>query len=95
MLPGLVPADARFIGDPVDLLIIEGMSAAGDEKNTKAELWINIVDIKTGSANLSTTQRQIRNAVTAGRVKFTLFNPETQEIREWKAQLNTTQVKSD
>ncbi|MFW9943481.1 MAG: Holliday junction resolvase-like protein [Candidatus Sifarchaeia archaeon] len=63
------PADARFIGAPIDYLIFDGYTAV---KDGKSELPITLVlaDVKTGDARLNRTERKIMEAVEAGRVKW-------------------------
>jgi len=56
-------ADARFMGSPIDYVIFDGMSD-GDIQN------VIIVDIKTGKSRLNKNQRQIRDAIKAGKVEF-------------------------
>lgn len=58
---GYLPADARFIGSPVDYIIFEGLSAVADEKGET--LRIVFMDVKQGSATLTRTQRRIKKAV--------------------------------
>jgi predicted Holliday junction resolvase-like endonuclease len=59
------PKDVRFVGSPIDLIIFNGM----DNDDIQD---IVFVEVKTGdSASLSRRQRQIRNAVQAGKVKWT------------------------
>ena len=60
------PADARFIGSPVDYIIFDGLTDVADEK--KEEIRIVFMDVKHGTAGLSRTQRVIRDAVTSGKV---------------------------
>jgi predicted Holliday junction resolvase-like endonuclease len=55
------PADARFIGSPVDYVIFDGLTDVADEK--KKEIRIILMDIKHGTGSLSRTQRVIRDAV--------------------------------
>lgn len=71
LLPGFSywPADARFLGDPVDYIIFNGYSAVKDE-GTAGEVEIVILDIKQGKSMLTNGQRQIAKAVEAGRVRF-------------------------
>ena len=59
------PADARFIGDPVDYVVFDGMGGGG-------EVNVVIIDVKTGKARLNANQRRIRDAVEGGRVSFRL-----------------------
>lgn len=63
-----LPADMRFIGAPIDYLILDGYSDAKDDGGAFRE--IIFADVKTGSARLSTHQRKIRDAVRAGRVRW-------------------------
>lgn len=58
------PKEARFVGSPIDLLVFDGLDD-DDLRN------IYFVEVKTGrSATLSARQRQIRDAIYAGRVKW-------------------------
>jgi predicted Holliday junction resolvase-like endonuclease len=71
LLPGFTywPADARFLGDPVDYVVFNGYSAVKDE-GAEGEMEIVILDIKQGKSMLTDGQRQIAKAVEAGRVRF-------------------------
>jgi predicted Holliday junction resolvase-like endonuclease len=60
------PADARFIGSPVDYIIFDGLTDVADEK--KKEIRIIFMDVKHGTAGLSRTQRVIRDAVAERKV---------------------------
>ena len=62
------PADARFIGSPVDYVIFEGLTDVADEK--EKEIRIVFMDIKHGTGNLSRTQRVIRDAVLAKKISW-------------------------
>jgi predicted Holliday junction resolvase-like endonuclease len=55
------PADARFIGSPVDYIIFDGLTEVADEKNTS--IRIVFMDVKKGTGNLSRVQRVIKKAV--------------------------------
>ena len=55
------PADARFIGSPVDYIVFDGLSLVGDEK--ESPIRIVFMDVKQGTAALSRTQRLIKKAV--------------------------------
>lgn len=70
LLPGFDywPADARFLGDPIDYVVFDGYSA-GNSKGADP-LEIVILDIKKGQAPLTQGQRRIARAVAAGRVRF-------------------------
>jgi len=63
-----LPADARFIGSPVDYIIFDGLSAVADEKGSA--IRIVFMDVKHGSATLTRTQRVIKKAVEEGAVAW-------------------------
>lgn len=63
------PSDARFIGAPIDYLIFEGYTAVKDN-NSDEPITIILADIKTGNAQLNRTERKIKEAVEAGRVRW-------------------------
>jgi predicted Holliday junction resolvase-like endonuclease len=74
LLPGFLakynPADARFIGSPIDYLIFKGMSKGDDSEDP---IEIVLLDIKTGKAGLNGGQRKIEAAVAAKRVSFAVL----------------------
>jgi predicted Holliday junction resolvase-like endonuclease len=55
------PADARFVGSPVDYIIFDGLTEVADEK--KQTLRIIFMDVKKGNGDLTRTQRVIKKAV--------------------------------
>lgn len=57
------PRDARFLGSPVDFVVFDGLSE-GDVQR------VVFVEVKTGNAQLSTRERQVREAVEEGLVEF-------------------------
>lgn len=57
------PADARFIGKPVDFIAFPGLA----EGNPREVL---LVEVKSGDARLSAAERAIRDAIEAGRVRW-------------------------
>lgn len=65
-LPGFPcnPADVRFIGKPVDFI---GFPGAAEGKEIKEVLFI---EVKSGSSALSRREREIRNAVQTGCVRY-------------------------
>jgi len=58
------PQDARFLGAPIDFVVFDGMSN-GEIKE------IVLVEVKTNTSGLSKRERQLRDAVNEGRVKWT------------------------
>ncbi|UCE09498.1 MAG: endonuclease [Candidatus Thorarchaeota archaeon] len=63
------PADARFIGAPVDYLIFDGYTDVKDGAS-EGPITIVLADVKTGDARLSRTERKIKEAVESGRVRW-------------------------
>ena len=63
------PSDARFIGAPIDYLIFDGYTRVKDGRSDE-KITVVLADVKTGSAALSRTERRIKEAVEAGRVKW-------------------------
>jgi len=57
------PKDARFLGSPVDLVVFDGLDAGQLRQ-------VVFLEVKTGGANLTPRERQIRDAVTSGRVSW-------------------------
>jgi len=57
------PADARFIGAPVDYIVFDGYS-----RNNPTE--VVLLDIKTGNAQLSTIERRISELIKVKRVRW-------------------------
>jgi hypothetical protein len=72
LLPGFeyLPADARFLGDPVDYVVFDGYAAMRDANLEDADLEVVILDVKHGRSKLSDGQRAIAKAIDAGRVRF-------------------------
>ena len=58
------PADARFLGHPIDYIVFDGLSDEADD------LELVFVEIKSGNARLSRREAAIRDAVRDGRVRF-------------------------
>jgi predicted Holliday junction resolvase-like endonuclease len=72
LLPGFNywPADARFLGDPVDYIVFSGYSACKDHLDDCDNMEVVIMDIKQGKSGLTYGQRQIAQAISEGRVRF-------------------------
>ncbi len=71
-LPGFTynPADARFLGDPVDYLIFVGYADLRDGQGDPEGVEVVILDVKRGTGRLTPIQKAIARAVEAGRVRF-------------------------
>ena len=72
LLPGFMflPADARFLGDPVDYVVFHGYTAVRDNGANPNSIEVVILDIKQGGATLSKSQRAIAEAIENGKVRF-------------------------
>ena len=57
------PKDVRFLGSPVDFVVFDGLS---DGHITR----IVFVEVKTGTAELSTRERRVRDAVQDARIEW-------------------------
>lgn len=72
------PADARFIGSPIDYLIFNNMSKGMD---CEEPIDIVLLDIKTGKAGLTPLQKKIEAAAKAKRIEFRVLRFETPEAK--------------
>jgi predicted Holliday junction resolvase-like endonuclease len=72
LLPGFryLPADARFLGDPVDYVVFSGYSDVRDNRRDASGLDIVLLEVKQGASSLSPFQRAIATSVEEGRVRF-------------------------
>jgi predicted Holliday junction resolvase-like endonuclease len=60
------PAEARFLGAPVDYVVFDGL-ATGELRE------LVLVEVKTGGAGLNANEREVELAVAEGRVAFELL----------------------
>jgi predicted Holliday junction resolvase-like endonuclease len=72
LLPGFpyLPADARFLGDPIDYIVFRGYSDFRDRGGGGEELEIVLLEVKQGGSVLSPSQRAIARCVQEGRLRF-------------------------
>jgi predicted Holliday junction resolvase-like endonuclease len=70
ILPGFpyTPSDFRFLGQPIDFVVFDGLTEAKEGLGDIREVVIG--DIKMGGAKLSPHQRMIKRAVEEGRVRW-------------------------
>ncbi len=61
-----VVPDTKFLGDPIDLLVFNGLS------NGKVES-LSFVEVKSGAARLNTHQKSIRDAIQDHKVSYGVF----------------------
>ena len=62
----LIPADCRFLAEPIDMIVFDGVSKNKVDK-------ITFMDVKTGGATLNKHQRQIRDAIKDHDVKWVSY----------------------
>ena len=60
------PADARFIGAPVDFLVFDGL-AAGELRE------VVLIEVKTGAGRLNANELAVRDAISESRVAYELL----------------------
>jgi len=72
LLPGFeyAPADAKFLGDPIDYVVFSGLNAARCGDADPDAIEVVLLDVKYGRSDLNKYQRAIARAVTEGRVRF-------------------------
>ncbi len=63
---GYNPKDVRFVGDPVDFVVFDGLSE-GHLRN------VVFVEVKTGFGELNGNERRVKAAITERRVEWSLF----------------------
>lgn len=90
MLPGFDywPADARFLGSPIDYVVFDGYTEVKDNGASGDDLEVVILDIKKGRSSLNRGQRQIARAVREGRVRFEIvriFDDGTVKSHKWRS----------
>jgi predicted Holliday junction resolvase-like endonuclease len=66
------PADARFIGNPIDFVVFDGYTEAKDGDGN--QVTVVLVEVKKGKGRLTREETLIRTAVEEGRVSWkTIF----------------------
>lgn len=72
LLPGFpyLPAEARFLGDPVDYIVFRGYTAVRDDRERGADMEVVLLEVKQGGSALSPSQKAIAACVQEGRVRF-------------------------
>ena len=58
--------DSKFLGDPIDLIVFNGLSA----NKVKS---INFIEVKSGKARLNSHQESIRDAIEEQKVSYKVF----------------------
>jgi predicted Holliday junction resolvase-like endonuclease len=60
------PSEVRFVGKPIDYIVFEGL----DQHKVKRVVFL---EVKSGGAVLSGTERSLRDAIEAGNVEFAVY----------------------
>ena len=88
LIENMNPKDYRFLGNPIDYIIFDGLSDVIDNNNKEIKC-IYLLDIKTGSATLSKTQKAIKEAIISGKISFLSYNLDTKKMTEWNTHTKT------
>jgi predicted Holliday junction resolvase-like endonuclease len=62
------PADARFIGNPIDFVVFDGYTKVKDEKSDAIN--VVLVEVKKGKGKLTREESLIQRAVEEGRISW-------------------------
>ncbi|SDB99157.1 Holliday junction resolvase-like protein [Acinetobacter boissieri] len=65
-----LPADARFLGDPIDYVIFDGYTAFRDGEGRAEDIKVIFMDIKSGKARLTAGQKAIAQSIDQKKVRF-------------------------
>lgn len=60
-------ADFRFVGDPIDYVVFQGLS---DKDSVNGKIHIKFIEVKTGSSKLNLSERLVKDAVENKRVSW-------------------------
>ena len=75
------PADARFIGNPIDFVVFDGYTKVKDEKGDA--ISVVLVEVKKGKGKLSREETLIKRAVEEGRVSWRTIFLKDEEMGEF------------
>ena len=74
------PADARFIGNPIDFVVFDGYTKVKDDKGDTIN--VVLVEVKKGKGKLTREETMIKKAVDEGRVSWRTIFLKDEEIGE-------------
>lgn len=72
---GYHPKDVQWVGGLFDFIIFDGRSEENIER-------VVLMDVKAGTSQLNKQQRQLRNAVQAGKVEFKIYRMPIAEAKD-------------
>lgn len=67
----LKPSEVVFLGSPIDMISFSGIES-------KEDIVLDFIEVKTGNSSLNKKQKLIRNAINAGRVYYRVVNIENE-----------------
>ena len=71
---GFNPRDVRFLGDPVDFVVFDGLSQGTVRR-------VVFVEVKTGNGEMNGSERRVRSAIAARNVEWSLYRiPDGQPV---------------
>ena len=62
------PADVRFVGKPIDFVAFPGAASGNPIQE------VLFIEVKTGSSKLSEREKQIKDAIESGRVRYVVYH---------------------
>lgn len=63
---GFNPRDMRFLGDPIDFVVFDGLSEGTVRR-------VVFVEVKSGGGDLNGNERKLKSAIVAGRVEWAMY----------------------
>ena len=64
------PTECRFIGKPVDFIVFKGMDSKSPEE-------IIFVEVKSGSSQLSSSERRLKEVVHEKKIRWVEYRPDS------------------
>ena len=61
-------SDFRFLGNPIDYIVFEGLSEA--REGVDRDVNIKFIELKTGSSSLNKAERKVKEAIDSKRVEW-------------------------
>jgi predicted Holliday junction resolvase-like endonuclease len=89
LFPGFpyLPADARFLGSPIDYIVFSGISNLSGHPSSVEDLEIVLLEVKQGSSALTQLQKAVATCVEEGKVRFEITRVDedgTVTLQTWR-----------
>lgn len=81
------PADARFLGDPIDYIVFQGRSDPSGNGARSEVVEVVLLEVKFGQTALSPVQKTIARSVEEGRFRFEVcrvLDDGTLSVESWR-----------